>query len=267
MIQKEKRCVFRDIKINPMLICLILAVLSTLLFQFSQERYALVMEHYATPALFVFLGITVFSQGLKKRAEVWAGMLLMGWYVLSRILMGELYLQNGFDTFGSIFTGVCLAMPFFVYDKHKPETTLRIVSALIALVVGCTAWLGIFGISIGSLIKLPILGSTFGRDPWEKRLSANLNPNPSAALFLTAALLLIWSMLQYRSRRTRIPAVLCLAGLYAGMALCVCRTVMIQFALVAAGLVFLLGLRLPCRSSRLKTAAGRCDAVCCLQEL
>jgi len=232
-----------NVKRYAPMVCLFLTALSYLLYQFCRIRYSLVMEHYTCLLLFFYLGITIIRDGFRARIDFCIGLLWMSWYVISRILLKELYLENSYCDFGSIFVAVCFALPFASYGENHRKTGLKTVSILFAIVISATAWLSIFGVVLRTQIRLPVLGSYFGKDQMEARLNANLNPNLSAAMFLAAVLLAVWYLLENGRRWMTIPAVGVLSGLYIGIALTVSRTVMIQLSVSIALLTLFACLR------------------------
>lgn len=231
------------------------ASLTLVLVALAFQRGVTVMQHYICPLTFAFVGMTLFSGRYGKQIDLWVGLAFVGWYVLSRILMRELYLDYSFMMFSNLCCAYLLAFPFArgMRDGLR-QTGLKTAAWVFVIGYGLTAWIGVLVALFGQDITLPVLGTEFSSV--SLRLWAGNHPNISAYMFLIALVFSVWLMGQTRRWWLRIPLPLCIAGAYAAIALTVSRTVMLQVSCFAAGIVFLAMLRLPIKAVWKKAAIG-----------
>ena len=241
------------------------ASLTLVLVALSFQRGVTVMQHYVCPLAFAFAGMTLFSGRYGKQIDLWVGLAFVGWYVLSRILMRELYLDYSFMMFSNLCCAYLLAFPFArgMRDGIK-QTGLKTAAWVFVVGYGLIAWIGVMVALFGQDITLPVLGTKIDMDPYALRLEAGNHPNISAYMFLIALVCGVWLMGQTRRWWLRIPLPLCVAGAYAGIALTVSRTVMLQVSCFAAGIVFLAMLRLPIKAVWKKAIIGLLVGAICL---
>ena len=239
------------------------AALALVLVITSFDRGMLTMMHYICPISCVFAGICICIGSYRKQVDLCVGVVFVGWYVLSRILMKEVYLNSSFGMFSNLCCAYLLAFPFArsMVDSEK-KIGLQTVSIIFVIGYGLLAWVGIFAVLTGSQIILPYLGTKV--EMQGLRLCAGNHPNISACVFMVALLLGVWLLVHKRCRWLAVPVVLLCVGAYAGIALADSRTIMLQVCCFAAGLVFLAMLRLPRRAMWQKTIIGLIAGALCL---
>lgn len=244
---------------------LTLAALTLVLGILTYDRGTLMMEHYISPMIFVFAGLTLFSGRYGKRLDYWLGMAFVAWYVISRILMKELYLDYSYSFFANLSCVYLLAFPFaLTMNDVGRKQGLKAVAASLAVCCGLMAWLAVLCALLGVLIKLPWFGAEFGIKATPiMRLVAGPHPNLCAALFLIALMLGIWLAVQLRRRWFTAVMALLSVGLYTGIALTVSRTVMLQVCCFAAGLVFVGALKMKIPALWKRLVIGIALAVVC----
>jgi len=242
-----------------------IAALVELLVAFSYGRGTLAMEHYAGPVIFAFAGMTVCTGRYGRSRDLWVGLAFVGWYVLSRILLRELYLDHSYLFLCNLSCAYLLGLPFAgTMDDGEKKHGLMLAAVIFGVGYGVLSWLSVLAALGGEQITLPVLGTVLGMDPGDLRLHANTHPNISACLFLIAISLLIWLTAHLKRRWMGAAALVLSAGLYAGIALTVSRTAMIQTSVLAAGLVFISGMRLPVKTAWKRTAVSLLLAAACL---
>lgn len=246
------------------LITLALAALTLVLVAFSYDRGMLVMAHYICPLCWAFAGMTLFSGRFRTQPALWAGAAFVGWYVLSRILMKELYLDHSFNMFSNLCCAYLLAFPaaHCMHDGQKKHG-LKVVTAIFVCCYGLMAWTGVFSALLGVKITLPVLGTeVLMRE--DLRLWAGNHPNISACMFMVGTLLGVWVLAHSRRRWMLAPAAFLILGCYLGVALADSRTIMLQMCLFAAGLAFLFSIRLPLRAMWQRVLLGLAAGAACL---
>lgn len=224
---------------------LTLAALAQVFVMLSYVRGILVMQHYVSPLIFAFTGMTLFAGRYGKRLDYWLGVAFAFWYVVSRMLLKELYLNDSFLFFTNLCCAYLLAFPFaHTMDDVQRRTGLKAAAAVFVAGYGLMAWLSVLGALLGGVIVLPWLGTELGVSAELSRLVAGSHPNISGCLFLIAMMLGVWLIAQKPRRSVIVPVALLGIGLYIAVALTVSRTVMLQVSCLAAGLVVLGALRL-----------------------
>lgn len=243
------------------LLVLGLSFAALMLAELSPERGAAVMAAYVAPAGWVLLGLSL-RRG-KTKGMLRLGGALLGWFVVSRFLLGEHYLEDSQEAFRLFFAACITALPFAqVWDEDGRRRGLMVVCWLGALASSLLAWLGIASVLTGRTLTLPLLGSRVYVQGG--RLFALEYPNLGACFFLLGLIGTGYLALTLRKKWFIPLALLMGLGLWAGIAFTVSRTVMIQCAAVLAGAAFLLVWRSPLRPAWLRVLAGILAAVAAL---
>lgn len=240
------------------LLTLALSFGALLLEELSAERGAAMLLAYALPAGWVLLGLSLCRRG--DKGMLWLGGAMVGWFVLSRFLLGEHYLETSQEALGHFVAAYLVALPFAqAWDQEGRRRGLGLICLLCAALTAGLAWLGVAAVMTGRDISLPALGRCFYVE--RGRLYVLGYPNLGACAFLLGLICTAYLALTLR-KKGLIPLWLLMAlGLWTGIAFTVSRTVMIQCALLAAGAVFLLIWRSPLRSAWLRVLAGMLAAV------
>lgn len=240
------------------------AALALVLVAYSFERGVLVMMHYVCPLVCAFAGIALVGGRYRKQPDLWMGAAFVGWYVVSRMLLGERYLDHSFMMFSNLCCAYLLALPFArCTGDGLRKHGLKTVSVIFVTAYGVLAWAGVFSALLCTPFTLPGLGTGISIRA-DRRLWAGNHPNISACMFLLAIMLGVWLIAVSRRRWLAVPAVLLAAGAYAGIALADSRTVMLQAGCFAAGAVFLGMLRLPVRALWKRMVIGLVAGAACL---
>ena len=255
-----------ETKNRKLLAVLILAfsAMTLVMVALSFERGVKIMMHYVCPLVWAFAGMTLFSGRYGKQIDLWAGAAFVGWYVLSRMLMKELYLDYSFMMFSNLCCAYLLAFPFArSMNDGQNKTGLKAVAIVFLIGYGIIAWIGIISTLLNHPITLPYLGTEIKIGSF-RRLWAGNHPNISACMFLNALLLGFWLLTQTRRRWLILPILLLGIGAYTGIALTDSRTTMLQVSCFAAGIVFLALLRLPVKAMWKKVSIGLLVGAACL---
>lgn len=187
------------------------------------------MQYYTGPLALVFFGMSLHSGIYHKRNVYWLGIVFIGWFVLSRILNGEFYLQNSWWHVSGLCVTYLLIFPFaFFLDDSARRRGLAVAAGIFSVAYALLAWISLIGMLRSKNIILPYLESELGVEGF--RLYANQHPNGSATLFLIGLMLTLYLFFQYRKRWMIVPAVIMILGFYLGIALTVSRTVMAEFS-------------------------------------
>ena len=240
------------------------AALTLVLVALSFDRGVTVMMHYTCPMACAFAGMTLLAGRCRKQIDLWVGVAFVGWYVVSRMLMKELYLDYSFSMFSNLCCAYLLAFPFARgMDDGRKKSGLKAVTAVFVIGYGLIAWIGVLAALLDQSIILPYLGTKIWMK-WDLRLWAGNHPNISACMFMVALMLGIWLIAQRCSRWLILPVLVLGFGAYTGIALADSRTTMLQMGCFVAGMVFLAALRLSVRAVWKKAAIGLVAGAVCL---
>ncbi len=230
---------------------LVFAILCEIFVTLSYERGILTVQHYAGPVCFAFLGMMLFGVRVKLNIDEKIALLYPLWYVASRLLLKELYLDDSFYPFCSMMLVYGLAFPFAHWaDDGSRKAGLRAVAVLFGSVYGVLSWVGVYAAVSKQTITLPWLGTTLSMDA--RRLCMSTHANVTACIFFCAFMLLVWLLLADHRRWVKLLCLAALMGLYFGIALTDSRTVMIQLACAMAFLAMFVCQKLPVRHRMLQ---------------
>ena len=244
------------------LLILAFVALCEVLVTLSYERGSLAIMHYAAPAGFAFLGMTFLSGRIKASIDERIALLYPAWYLISRLLLRELYLDDSFYNFCSLCIIYSLAFPFAHWAKDEQKKAgLCAVAILFTVTYGILAWIGILAAIDKQSITLPYLGTVFTVDG--RRLGMGTHPNVTAGIFFSAIVLMVWLAFYLKKRWVVLPASVLGLGLYLAIGLTDSRTVMIQVCVLFAVVAFLScqRLKIPSQIVRYSIAFGAAAAV------
>lgn len=230
------------------LFTLVFTTLIMLILHFTPARGWPMLEHYALPLIFAFVGAVIMRQQ-KIRWDYVICALTLVWFIISRMLLGELYLQNSWEHFCRLAICYLLAFPFaFGAGDQERKIGLKCVAWIYLIVMFVIAVLSLMVAVFGQPIQLPMVenGTIYIHD-WEKRLYAPKHPLTTASLFLVALMLGFWQLCNSRRLWIIVPGTIMCLCIYAAIGLTVSRTVMIQTALCAGfiGVAFVMHRRIP----------------------
>ena len=246
MVEKRNR----QQRIGIVFLCF--ATLCEILVTLSYERGVLTVQHYLGPVCCAFLGMMLLGGQIRLYADEIIALLYPLWYVASRIMLREFYLNDSFYPFCSMLLIYALAFPFAGWmNDSKRKTGLRAVSVLFGAVYGALAWVGVYAAISDQKITLPWLGTTFDLEIGT-RLGMSTHPNVTACIFVSAFVLVLWLMLADGRRGCLMTGTIALLGLYFAISLTNSRTVMIQLSGVMAVLTLFGCEKLRIRSHKLR---------------
>lgn len=212
---------------------------------------------FGIPLAFAFAGLALASCKRRPPLVCWMGAAVVVWYALSRIWLGDLYLQQSGLYFARTAANHLVALPFaFALGDGARRRGLDLTAAIYALGLFPLALAGVLCTLLNTHIYLPIFSTEIFF--LHNRLCAGQHPNGSAMLFLLGMLFTLYLMMRYPRWWTRVLGAVMLCTFYMGVAFTDSRTVMIECALAAAALAFSAVLRLK-RPSRM--ALRVCAAV------
>ena len=228
-------------------LCLLgLAALLLVLLMLSYARGMKAMETYGGAAAMMFAGMILLCGRGRRKADVIIGAALVGWFVLSRILLGEMYLEHSRLYLVNMMCAYTLALPYaLVMNDGDRFRGLRLTAWIFFGCFAAMAWLGTAAVVLERQIVLPVLGTDFGlgTEPGDVdycRLRLGNIGNISAAMALIGLLLGGWLLADRFSARRAALFLIPFLGLYAAVAFTGSRTVMLQFAFWTAGVTVML---------------------------
>lgn len=243
------------------LVVLIIGTLATVFYQLSAARAEPALQHYVGPLCLLFLGV-LWVTPHRRSADLYVAAAMLGWYLISRVFNRELYLEDSYTAFCWLLVVYAVGFGFSAMDDPERCAGLRAAGAVLFVAMGVFAWLAVIGVLLRTTLVLPRLGTEFGLA--NQRLITSTHANPSAAMFLLGLFLGVWLLLSGCGRRLRPLMILLMVGQYAGIALSVSRTVMVQASCAAAlALLFFLlrRLKLPRMPRALCAVAAACAAL------
>ena len=220
------------------------AALAELLIVLCYARGVLVVEHYLSPMVFAFAGMTMLSGAYQKKPALWLGAAFCLWYVLSRMLMGELYLKYSYPYLCNLCAAYLLALPMAHCTKDEKQSGMKLFSWIYFAGFGAVAWLSLLPAVQGEVMRLPWFDVDIGLQAVDRRLTIGLHPNGSGVMLLISLMMGVWLLCKHRKRWLLLPALVLMAGMYAAIGFTVSRTVMIQTGCFLGALAALALLRL-----------------------
>lgn len=213
------------------------AVLCEILINFSYERGVLALQHYVGPVVFAFVGMMMLTGYVKLNLDEVLALLFPLWYLTSRLLLRELYLDDSFYNFCSLCLIYAMAFPFarLVKDETK-KRGICAAALLFSIAYGVAAWVGVYAALSRQEVVLPFFGTTFSMEA--QRLCMSAHPNVTACIFFTALVLDVWLAVYLRKRWATFTAILMGLGLYLAIGLTDSRTVMLQVSCLSAAVAF-----------------------------
>lgn len=187
---------------------------------------------YAWPLGCIFIGLTLPTY--PRKLTSYAGFFLIAWFMLSRILLGDIFMQDAMLLLAKLFCAYGVFLPFaMLHEEEERYTALRSVALGITAVMAICGWLCV----IQFIMKfkgneLPLIGS---RIHFTKgRLSFRTNENTTAELFLLGLMSFLWLSLR---RKKAHPALTFLnIGTLLALIMTNSRTVIIQLSLTFGAL-------------------------------
>lgn len=230
------------------LLTLCFCVITLLIHHLTPARGWPMLSHYVMPLIFAFAGAVV-MQKEKIRADYIVCAAMLGWYIVSRIVLGENYMETSWQSFCRVAVCYLLAFPFaFGADDVEKKRGLKWAAGIYFGAMTVLVVVGIMAVVLDQSIYLPFVENNhFRLSPWEKRLYGPKHPITTAALFSTALMLGFWLMYTIRKRWIIIPGILMCLCLYTGIGLTVSRTIMVQVALCSGfvGVAFVMHRKAP----------------------
>ena len=178
---------------------LTLACMAEVLVAFSFDRGIRTMGNYVSILVFAFAGFTLLQGRYRRQIDLWVGAAFCAWFVISRIMLGETYLDYSFTILCNLCCAYLLCFPFARSMQDGRKKT-GLTAAALVLSIGYTllAWVSVLAATTGEMVYLPVLGTRIGI--MTGRLEAGAHANISALLFLTALMMTVWLAAQKRRR-------------------------------------------------------------------
>ena len=224
----------------------LLAWLCTVVFGwFTYERGLELMQNIVAPVLLAFAGVWVYRRGAALRLEEKLLVALTGWYVLTRMLNGNHYLETDAAFVVQMIAVNFVAFPFASQlTPRARQTALRVFVVGVVGVLGAIACIAVVAAVTRQPFTTPLSSQIIGiNETYSKpdRLNIlDMHPNVSAALFSIALGLSLHLCAAVRRKLWLIPIVAVMLGLYAAIGLTLSRTAMVVVALEIGGFAFLL---------------------------
>lgn len=212
---------------------MVLIMVCSLLHWYNVKWGGYLLLLVALPATLLLTGylLGVRLGSLKLEYKVALGYLL--WYLLSRLINGDVLLKHAYFNAAWLCMAVCAALPMAVLmGQARRGQAIALVATLAVAAFTAVALLGIYVAITKQSLQLP-----FATAPFEmtrgRRLSVwYTHPNITAALLSTGALLALYLALARSGRWRRAAFLLAAAIQYIGVGLTASRTAMLCLAIV-----------------------------------
>lgn len=205
-----------------------------------------ILRAYAPLVVYVLLGCALYRGSIRLKSTWTVGLLMLLWYILSRIFLGDTFLQRSAVTVADLAVLYALAFPFAqVSGDGNKRRVLDILSLVYVLTMTVIAWMSIYLAVTGKSLTMPQSGYDFAMSTSGRLYMLGQNPNHSAPLLAMALFLALYLLSCYRNKLWLIPGVIVIVGLYGALTLTVSRT-----AFIAATATF--GYLAGCLASKIK---------------
>lgn len=229
------------------------------------EHGTLAMKHLVFPVVMAFWGGMLLNGCYsRKNLYAWCGIAMIGWFWVSRALLGEPLLDESYARLCGMSIAYLLALPFAgcMRDAFRKQGLLAVAVCYTAA-MGFLGWVSVYASFAGRIVTIPYLNTHINIG--DGRLWMNTHPNTSACMLLLGFMLGVWLLTRFRSRLVHAAVAAALLGMYLGVALTVSRTTMIQLSCfvggIAALVIFRLGIKAKWKQLLLAAAAAAVCAV------
>lgn len=229
---------------------------------FYPERGGVLLGNIVAPILYAFSGVWLFSRGRHFRTAEILLLAFTAWYVLTRILNGDHYLESDQSTIFQMVATAMIAFPLAA--NFKPETRRKALNALavtVVIVFSAIAWVAVVAAILRQPIHLPkstmILGINEIYSHPARLNVLDIHPNVSGALFSMVFGILLYLTVAVKRKWWVLPLAVAGIGLFAAIALTLSRTAMVAVSLEIGGFGYILLMRkLSLRSGWLRFLAS-----------
>ena len=208
--------------------------LAMLLGLLTYERGHALVQGYGAALAFGLIGICLYRGEYHADRVYGLGLVFAAWYVLTRALNGDHYLQYDYNQYRIVCMAATygLAFPFAaMLEDEKGRRALDRISAVLTAVIAAVCWLGVIAALRGEVIPVPFFDSQFGIMEDGRLYVLGQHPNFTAALSLCGLCMLMYLVVSHWKPWVLIPAAVAGAGLFMALPLSDSRTGMIAFLL------------------------------------
>lgn len=215
-------------------------------FHYSPIHGDRINSGFLYPAGIFFASIAVYRNDARGVPEGKALGCFFVWFVLSRILNGDYYLQKSSAyLYPKVLSyGVCFLFPFALSARLRQRVLDRFAD-LYSFLLGMVGWACLYAVATSSRIYSPFSGCYIGlfeADALQKRLSLfGFHPNYTACLMLIGILLAIFRLLRTKKTALRIAHGISILGMAAALMMADSRTTSVALC-VAVGLLAMVAL-------------------------
>lgn len=202
----------------------------------TYERVHALMQSYGAALVFSMIGISLYRADFRTDRIYWVGLAFTAWYMLTRVLNGDHYLQYSYNQYRVVCMTATYSLAFplaaMLGDEEKRRALDRIAVVLTAA-LAAVCWLGVIAALRGEVITIPFFESEFGIMEDGRLWVLSQHPNFTAAASLCGLFMLIYLVVSHWKPWVLIPAAVAGAGLFMALPLSDSRTGMIAFLLGA----------------------------------
>lgn len=213
----------------------------------------LILRGYGSMVVFLLLGGALYRGSLSLKSPATLGLVFILWYLLSRVFLGDTYLQRSAVTFADIAVLYGLALPFAALSNDgEKRQVLDILAVLFALTMAVLAWMSLYLAVTGNSILMPKSGFGFGMGSDSRLAILGQNPNHSAPLMALGIFLTVYLLARYRNKWLLLPGLLGIVGMYGALSLTVSRTAFYGMVATSGVLAALMASRIPVKKNGVK---------------
>ncbi len=224
---------------------MILWILTVIFSWFYPERGAVLISNITTPVLLMCSGAWLYSHGKSLRTTEWLLLALTGWYILTRILNGNHYLETDYGFVCQLIATTCVAFPLAgSLEGKRRDNALKVLAGVVVALFSAIAWIAAIASITHHPFQMPLSNLVIGvngvyTDP--ARLNVlDMHPNISGALFCLGMGLTLYLCVALRSKWWLLLLVPAALGLSAAVALTLSRTAMVVLSCQIGGIVYLI---------------------------
>ena len=169
--------------------------LAMLLGLLTYERGHALVQGYGAALAFGLIGICLYRGEYHADRVYGLGLVFAAWYVLTRALNGDHYLQYDYNQYRIVCMAATygLAFPFAaMLEDEKGRRALDRIAAVLTAVIAAVCWLGVIAALRGEVITVPFFDSQFGIMEDGRLYVLTQHPNFTAALSLCGLCMLMY---------------------------------------------------------------------------
>lgn len=200
-------------------------------------------RRYLLMLVWAVMTVAAYRREYKLRSVCGLGLVFLGWYVLTRWLQGDLYLNPSYNNFIEFCAAYGLALPFAALSREGERRRAFDILALL-LVILAVFLAAVSLVCAGKGTDITVFGLVFSLAGGQLR-PLGLEPGVAAALLNMGLFLLVYLLACYPRKWLLVPGLILALGIFAAGSLTGSRAAIVGQAAALAILVCLWAARIP----------------------